>query len=112
MLDNALHCLKKVTLDETSLYVKALMAYVFTLSKDMEMRKQMLDMIETETGMLLLRGPRDHDCVQGLISIAFNCSILGNLAIHKYPVVSKNRNLFKLLHSLVFSDPGKQKYQR
>ncbi|NXD24457.1 A2MG protein, partial [Spelaeornis formosus] len=50
MLDNALHCLKNVTLDETSLYVKALMAYVFTLSKDMEMRKQLLDMVENETG--------------------------------------------------------------
>ncbi|NXO80720.1 A2ML1 protein, partial [Sitta europaea] len=52
MLDNALHCLKKVTLDETSLYVKALMAYVFTLSKDMEMRKQLLDMVEKETVLL------------------------------------------------------------
>ncbi|NXN90062.1 A2ML1 protein, partial [Bombycilla garrulus] len=49
MLDNALHCLRKVTLDETSLYVRALMAYVFTLSKDMEMRKQILDMVEKET---------------------------------------------------------------
>ncbi|NWW35322.1 A2MG protein, partial [Panurus biarmicus] len=49
MMDNALHCLKKVTLDETSLYVKALMAYVFTLSKDVEMRKQLLDMVEKET---------------------------------------------------------------
>ncbi|NXB72750.1 A2ML1 protein, partial [Donacobius atricapilla] len=52
MLDNALQCLKKVTLDETSLYVKALMAYVFTLSKDMEMRKQLLDMVEKETVLL------------------------------------------------------------
>ncbi|NXK67932.1 A2ML1 protein, partial [Sylvietta virens] len=52
MLDNALHCLKKVTLDETSLYVKALMAYVFTLSKDMEMRKQLLDTVEKETVLL------------------------------------------------------------
>ncbi|NWX65688.1 A2ML1 protein, partial [Promerops cafer] len=52
MLDNALHCLKKVTLDETSLYVKALMAYVFTLSKDVEMRKQLLDMVEKETVLL------------------------------------------------------------
>ncbi|NXK94597.1 A2ML1 protein, partial [Formicarius rufipectus] len=49
MLDNALRCLKNVTLDETSLYVKALMAYVFTLSKDMEMREQLLDMLEKET---------------------------------------------------------------
>ncbi|NXB83279.1 A2ML1 protein, partial [Vidua chalybeata] len=52
MLDNALRCLKKVTLDETSLYVKALMAYVFTLSKDMEMRKQLLDMVQKETVLL------------------------------------------------------------
>ncbi|NXG01470.1 A2ML1 protein, partial [Sakesphorus luctuosus] len=52
MLDNALHCLKNVTLDETSLYVKALMAYVFTLSKDMEMREQLLDMIEKETVLI------------------------------------------------------------
>ncbi|XP_038009294.1 alpha-2-macroglobulin-like protein 1 [Motacilla alba alba] len=53
MLENALHCLKKVTLDETSLYVKALMAYVFTLSKDVEMRKQLLDMVQKETAQLL-----------------------------------------------------------
>ncbi|NXW53826.1 A2ML1 protein, partial [Eurystomus gularis] len=50
MLDNALHCLKNVTLDETSLYVKALMAYVFTLTKDTEMRERLLDMLEKETG--------------------------------------------------------------
>ncbi|NWI96003.1 A2ML1 protein, partial [Pitta sordida] len=50
MLDNALRCLKDVTLDETNLYVKALMAYVFTLSKDMEMRERILDMLEKETG--------------------------------------------------------------
>lgn len=106
MLENALHCLKNVTLDETSLYVKALMAYVFTLSKDMEMRKQLLDMVQKETGRLLLWGPRDHDCVQGLLSVAFNCSILGDLAIHKYTFVSENHNLFKLWQSLVFSDPG------
>ena len=54
MLDNALRCLKNVTLDKTSLYVKALMAYVFTLSKDMEMREQLLHMLENETGRLLL----------------------------------------------------------
>lgn len=83
MLDNALHCLKNVTLDETSLYVKALMAYVFTLSKDTEMRKQLLDMVEKETGRLLLWGPRDNDCVQGLISVALNHSNMGNLAILK-----------------------------
>lgn len=54
MLDNALHCLKNITLDKTSLYVKALMAYVFTLSKDMEMKQQLLDMLEKETCKLLL----------------------------------------------------------
>lgn len=54
MLDNALHCLKNVTLDKTNLYVKALMAYVFTLTKDTEMRQQLLDMLETEIGRLLL----------------------------------------------------------
>ncbi|XP_068257889.1 alpha-2-macroglobulin-like protein 1 [Nyctibius grandis] len=53
MLDNALHCLKNVTLDKTSLYVKALMAYVFTLSKDVEMREQLLDMLEKETAEFL-----------------------------------------------------------
>ncbi|KAM7127231.1 LOW QUALITY PROTEIN: alpha-2-macroglobulin-like protein 1 [Ciconia maguari] len=53
MLNNALHCLKNVTLDKTSLYVKASMAYVFTLSKDMEMREQLLDMLEKETAELL-----------------------------------------------------------
>lgn len=97
MLDNALHCLKKVKLDETSLYVKALMAYVFTLSKDMEMRKQLLDMVEKETGRLFLWGPRDHDCVQGLISVEFNCTILKKkIAIHKYPFVTENNKLFKI----------------
>ncbi|XP_010301999.2 alpha-2-macroglobulin-like protein 1 [Balearica regulorum gibbericeps] len=53
MVDNALHCLKNVTLDKTSLYVKALMAYVFTLSKDMEMRQQLLNVLEKETAELL-----------------------------------------------------------
>jgi len=67
MLDNALHCLKNVTLHNTSLYVKALMAYVFTLSKDMEMREQLLSMLEKETGRLLLFRRflrcRGNDCV-------------------------------------------------
>ncbi|XP_065531588.1 alpha-2-macroglobulin-like protein 1 isoform X3 [Lathamus discolor] len=53
MLENALRCLKNVTLDQTSLYVKALMAYVFTLSQDMEMREQLLRMLEKETAELL-----------------------------------------------------------
>jgi len=53
MLDNALRCLKNVTFDETSLYVKALMAYVFTLTEDVEMRQELLDKLEKETGKLL-----------------------------------------------------------
>ncbi|XP_061866938.1 alpha-2-macroglobulin-like protein 1 [Colius striatus] len=53
MLNNALRCLKSVKLDETSLYVKALMAYVFTLTKDMDMRQKLLDMLEKETVELL-----------------------------------------------------------
>ncbi|KAM6381889.1 LOW QUALITY PROTEIN: alpha-2-macroglobulin-like protein 1 [Alca torda] len=52
MLDNALHCLKNIKLANTSLYVKALMAYVFTLAKDMGMRDQLLDMLEKETELL------------------------------------------------------------
>ncbi|NXL66195.1 A2ML1 protein, partial [Chordeiles acutipennis] len=54
MLDNALHCLKNVTLENTSLYVKALMAYVFTLNKDVEMREQLLDMLQKETDSVVL----------------------------------------------------------
>ncbi|XP_021250335.1 alpha-2-macroglobulin-like protein 1 isoform X2 [Numida meleagris] len=49
MLDNALHCLKNVKFDETSLYVKALMAYVFTLTEDVEMRQELLDKLDKET---------------------------------------------------------------
>ncbi|XP_015727585.1 alpha-2-macroglobulin-like protein 1 isoform X2 [Coturnix japonica] len=52
MLDNALRCLKNVAFDETSLYVKALMAYVFTLSEDMEMRQELLDKLEKATERL------------------------------------------------------------
>lgn len=64
MLDNALHCLKNVTIDETNLYVKALMAYVFTLTKDMEMRQQLLDKLEKETGKLLhFRRMGSRECV-------------------------------------------------
>ncbi|XP_063212551.1 alpha-2-macroglobulin-like protein 1 isoform X3 [Chroicocephalus ridibundus] len=52
MLHNALQCLKNITLAKTSCYVKALMAYVFTLAKDTEMREQLLDMLEKETELL------------------------------------------------------------
>ncbi|XP_054040699.1 alpha-2-macroglobulin-like protein 1 isoform X2 [Rissa tridactyla] len=52
MLHNALQCLKNITLAKTSRYVKALMAYVFTLAKDTEMREQLLDMLEKETELL------------------------------------------------------------
>ncbi|XP_016157387.1 PREDICTED: alpha-2-macroglobulin-like protein 1 isoform X2 [Ficedula albicollis] len=71
MLDNALHCLKKVKLDETSLYVKALMAYVFTLSKDMEMRKQLLDMIEKETAQLLTSQSADEKSSSTIETVAY-----------------------------------------
>ncbi|XP_014115222.1 PREDICTED: alpha-2-macroglobulin-like protein 1 isoform X1 [Pseudopodoces humilis] len=71
MLDNALHCLKKVTLDETSLYVKALMAYVFTLSKDMEMRKQLLDIIEKETAQLLTPQSDDEKSSSTIETVAY-----------------------------------------
>ncbi|RMC07524.1 hypothetical protein DUI87_16998 [Hirundo rustica rustica] len=71
MLDNALHCLKKVTLDETSLYVKALMAYVFTLSKDMEMRKQVLDMAEKETAQLLTSQSADEKSSSMIETVAY-----------------------------------------
>ncbi|KAM7065304.1 alpha-2-macroglobulin-like protein 1 [Acridotheres tristis] len=71
MLDNALHCLKKVTLDETSLYVKALMAYVFTLSKDMEMRKQLLDMVEKETAQLLTSQSDDEKSSSMIETVAY-----------------------------------------
>ncbi|XP_031467380.1 alpha-2-macroglobulin-like protein 1 [Phasianus colchicus] len=49
MLNNALRCLKNVKFDETNLYVKALMAYVFTLTEDVEMRQELLDKLEKET---------------------------------------------------------------
>ncbi|XP_019467130.1 alpha-2-macroglobulin-like protein 1 isoform X2 [Meleagris gallopavo] len=52
MLNNALRCLKNVTFDETSLYVKALMAYVFTLTEDVELRQELLDKLEKETERL------------------------------------------------------------
>ncbi|KFU98840.1 Alpha-2-macroglobulin-like 1, partial [Pterocles gutturalis] len=51
MLRNALRCLKNATLDKPSLYIKALMAYVFTLTKDMEMREQLLKSLDKETGI-------------------------------------------------------------
>lgn len=71
MLDNALHCLRNVTLDETSLYVKALMAYVFTLSKDMEMRKQLLDMVEKETAQLLTSQSADEKSSSMIETVAY-----------------------------------------
>ncbi|XP_063004729.1 alpha-2-macroglobulin-like protein 1 isoform X2 [Melospiza melodia melodia] len=71
MLENALHCLKNVTLDETSLYVKALMAYVFTLSKDMEMRKQLLDMVQKETAQLLTSQSADETSSSMIETVAY-----------------------------------------
>ncbi|XP_030826916.1 alpha-2-macroglobulin-like protein 1 [Camarhynchus parvulus] len=71
MLENALHCLKNVMLDETSLYVKALMAYVFTLSKDMEMRKQLLDMVQKETAQLLTSQSADERSSSMIETVAY-----------------------------------------
>ncbi|XP_074391073.1 alpha-2-macroglobulin-like protein 1 isoform X2 [Zonotrichia albicollis] len=71
MLENALHCLKNVTLDETSLYVKALMAYVFTLSKDMETRKQLLDMVQKETAQLLTSQSADETSSSMIETVAY-----------------------------------------
>ncbi|XP_030124147.4 alpha-2-macroglobulin-like protein 1 [Taeniopygia guttata] len=71
MLDNALRCLKKLTLDETSLYVKALMAYVFTLSKDMEMRKQLLDTVQKETAQLLTSQSADEKSSSMIETVAY-----------------------------------------
>ncbi|KAM6091994.1 alpha-2-macroglobulin-like protein 1 [Theristicus caerulescens] len=71
MLDNALHCLKNVTLDKTSLYVKALMAYVFTLSKDMEMREQLLDMLEKETAELLTSHSSNEESSSMIETVAY-----------------------------------------
>ncbi|NXA38260.1 A2ML1 protein, partial [Eudromia elegans] len=53
MLDNALRCLKDAAVNETSLYVKALLAYVFTLTKNIEMRQQLLDELEKETANII-----------------------------------------------------------
>ncbi|XP_009465521.1 PREDICTED: alpha-2-macroglobulin-like protein 1 [Nipponia nippon] len=71
MLDNALHCLKNVTLDKTSLYVKALMAYVFTLSKDTEMREQLLDMLEKETAELLTSHSSNEESSSMIETVAY-----------------------------------------
>ncbi|XP_010131178.1 PREDICTED: alpha-2-macroglobulin-like protein 1, partial [Buceros rhinoceros silvestris] len=71
MLDNALHCLKNVTLDKTSLYVKALMAYVFTLNKDMEMREKLLDMLEEEIAELLKSHSSDEKSSSMIETVAY-----------------------------------------
>ncbi|NWS39555.1 A2MG protein, partial [Probosciger aterrimus] len=71
MLDNALHCLKNVTLDKTSLYVKALMAYVFTLSKDMEMREQLLHMLEKETELLTSHSSSEESSSSMIETVAY-----------------------------------------
>ncbi|KAM9030223.1 alpha-2-macroglobulin-like protein 1 isoform 1-T1 [Ara ararauna] len=71
MLDNALRCLKNVTLDKTSLYVKALMAYVFTLSQDMEMREQLLHMLEKETAELLTSHSSSEESSSMIETVAY-----------------------------------------
>ncbi|KAK2537737.1 Phc1 [Columba guinea] len=93
MLDNALHCLKNVTLDKTSLYVKALMAYVFTLRKDMEMREQLLDMLEkeTETEEVFVLDvetvPREWDDVRKQLDIHVSISYTGSREISNMALV-------------------------
>ncbi|XP_010154554.1 PREDICTED: alpha-2-macroglobulin-like protein 1 [Eurypyga helias] len=72
MLDNALRCLKNVTLDKMSLYVKALMAYVFTLTKDVEMREELLDMLERETaGLLTSHSNREQSSSSMIETVAY-----------------------------------------
>ncbi|XP_054246101.1 alpha-2-macroglobulin-like protein 1 [Indicator indicator] len=96
MLDNALHCLKNVILDETNLYVKALMAYVFTLTKDTEMRQQLLDMLEKETARLLASHSSDERSSSIIETVAY---IL--LAYVSKPDLSVNEaSVSKLVHWL------------
>ncbi|XP_064026995.1 alpha-2-macroglobulin-like protein 1 [Pogoniulus pusillus] len=96
MLDNALHCLKNVTLDKTSLYVKALMAYVFTLTKDTEMRQQLLDMLEMEIARLLASHSRGEESSSLIETVAY---IL--LAHVSKPDLSHNEaSVSKLVHWL------------
>ncbi|KAM4671522.1 alpha-2-macroglobulin-like protein 1 [Amazona ochrocephala] len=71
MLDNALRCLKNVTLDKTSLYVKALMAYVSTLSQDMETREQLLHMLEKETAELLTSHSSSEESSSMIETVAY-----------------------------------------
>uniref|UniRef100_A0A8C5TSP3 Alpha-2-macroglobulin-like protein 1 n=1 Tax=Malurus cyaneus samueli TaxID=2593467 RepID=A0A8C5TSP3_9PASS len=96
MLDNALHCLKSVTLDETSLYVKALMAYVFTLSKDMEMRKQLMDLVEKETAQLLTSQSADETSSSMIETVAY--IILAHVS--KPDVSANDASVSKLVHWL------------
>ncbi|XP_007055680.2 alpha-2-macroglobulin-like protein 1 [Chelonia mydas] len=50
MVDDALLCLKKASHDVNSTYAQALMAYVFTLAKDMETRQQLLEPLDQQAG--------------------------------------------------------------
>ncbi|XP_074852369.1 alpha-2-macroglobulin-like protein 1 [Carettochelys insculpta] len=60
LVDDALLCLKKASHNVNSTYAQALMAYVFTLAKDMETRQQLLEKIDQEAsksgGYLYLAG--------------------------------------------------------
>ncbi|KAM6418037.1 alpha-2-macroglobulin-like protein 1 isoform 2-T2 [Pluvialis apricaria] len=71
MVDNALHCLKNITLHKTNLYVKALMAYVFTLTKDTEMREQLLDMLEKETELLTSHSSSEESSSSIIETVAY-----------------------------------------
>ncbi|KAM8819938.1 alpha-2-macroglobulin-like protein 1 [Eudromia elegans] len=97
MLDNALRCLKDAAVNETSLYVKALMAYVFTLTKNMEMRQQLLDELEKETAGLFSSHSSKRESSSSMIEIV--AYIL--LAHVSKPNVTINETMMsKLVHWL------------
>ncbi|KAM6290379.1 alpha-2-macroglobulin-like protein 1 [Porphyrio hochstetteri] len=96
MLDNALRCLKNVALDETSLYVKALMAYVFTLSKDVEMRDQLLGMLEKETAELLTSHSSSEESSSMIETVAY--ILLAHVS--KPDVAFSEASVSKLVHWL------------
>nr|XP_006120000.1 alpha-2-macroglobulin-like protein 1 [Pelodiscus sinensis] len=63
MVDDALLCLKKALHDVNSTYAQALMAYVFTLAKDVESRQQLLQQLDqqaTKPGGYLFREGHGH----------------------------------------------------
>ncbi|XP_053896163.1 alpha-2-macroglobulin-like protein 1 [Malaclemys terrapin pileata] len=61
MVDDALLCLKKASHNVNSTYAQALMAYVFTLAKDMETRQQLLEPLDQLAGQLGGHLPQAND---------------------------------------------------